>query len=358
VSLGVGRPLGEHRDLPRPQLGIRFAVAQLGEGLDHQTLVALFRRIILAGPPLLLGVGFYAGCSASGFGPCLDQTKTVAVSQMDAGLLDASIDDLVARCQASSVDCTPLCEQVFWRSGSEPTITSCELIAGDGGLAVRIGYMPPCGGRRPEGLTPPASRVAEEPLGAWLAANAHLEAASIDAFEILAAELCAHRAPSALIQAAVAATADERRHASTVGRLAASRGGVPPAVYVNRGPVRDIEAVARENAVEGCVRETYAALLACRQARAASDPAIRFAMAGIARDETRHAALAWAVDGWSRPLLGPAARRRVREARREAIEGLAEAPLAHLSREARTQAGLPDEDAAAYMAGELGAALV
>ena len=237
-------------------------------------------------------------------------------------------------------------------------IKSCKLVTGDAGLAVRIVETTPCGGRCPEGLAPPASGVARDPLGAWLAASAHLEASSIDAFEILAAELGAHRAPPALIQAARAATADERRHADAIGRLAASRGATPPPVYVRRGPIRDIEAVARENAVEGCVRETYAALLACRQARAATDPAIRAAMTGIARDETRHAALAWAVDGWSQALLAPAARRRVREARREAIEDLVDAPLAGLSRDARAQAGLPGEEEETRMAGALGARLV
>jgi hypothetical protein len=327
--------------------------------VDHSSLVALFRRIILAGPPLLMGTGFNVGCSSSGFGcPAPDGMATVAINQTDAGSGDGGIDDLIARCQASSSDCTPLCERVFWQPGAEPTIKSCELTTGNGGLAVRIVYVTPCGGRCPEGLAPPASRGAGDALGAWLAANAHLEAASIDAFEILAAELGAHRAPSVLIQASRAATADERRHADAIGRLAVSRGAVPPAVYVKRGPVRDIETVARENAVEGCVRETYAALLACHQARAATDPAIRSTMAGIARDETRHAALAWAVDGWSQALLLPAARRRVREARREAIEQLMEAQLAGLPRDDRAQAGLPDKDDAARMAGELGAALL
>jgi hypothetical protein len=328
--------------------------------LDHSSLVALFRRIILAGPPLLLGAGFNVGCTNFGC-PAPDVTETVAV-QTDAGsgagLIDASIDDLIARCQASSSDCTPLCEQVLWYTGNQPTIESCGLLTVDGGFAVRIVYNPGCGGRCPEGLAPAASGGAGDPLGAWLAASAHLEAASIDAFEILATELRAHRAPPTLIQAARAATVDERRHANAIGRLAASRGAVPPVVYVNRGPIRDIEAVARENAVEGCVRETYAALLACRQALAATDPAIRSAMTGIARDETRHAALAWAVDGWSQALLAPAARRRVGEVRREAIEGLVNAPLADFSRDDRAQAGLPDEDDAARMAGELGTALV
>ena len=327
--------------------------------MDHRSLVALFRRILLAGPPLLLGVGFNAGCDI-GFNPCSnisDVTKTFAVSQTDAGSADASIDDLIARCQGPLADCTPLCQQfVPYYQG---TIKSCALTTVDGGLAVRTVYTPVCaGGRCPEGLAPPASRGAADPLGAWLAASAHLEAASIDAFEILAAELRAHGAPPLLVRASRAATDDERRHANVIGRLAARRGAVPPAVYVNSGPIRDIEAVARENAVEGCVRETYAALLACRQARAATDPALRAAMGAIASDETRHAALAWAVDDWSQGLLAPAARRRIREARREAIEALAGAPLAGLSRDDRAQAGLPDEDDAARIAGELDAALV
>jgi hypothetical protein len=322
--------------------------------VDHSSLVALFRRIILAGPPLL-GVGFNAGCASRAGGcPAPALTETLAVRQKDAGVLDASIDDLVARCQASSSNCTPLCEQVLWQPGNQPTITSCDLITGDGGLAVRVSYLPFCGGRCPEGLAPPAFGGAPDGLGAWLAANAHLEAASIDAFEILASELGAHRAPPALIQAARAAAADERRHADAVGRLAVSRGAVPPAVYVNRGPIRDIEAVARENAVEGCVRETYAALLASRQAHAATDPAIRSAMAGIARDEARHAALAWAVSGWSEALLAPSARRRVREARHEAIEQLVGVRLATLPRAGRAEAGLPDEEEAARLAGALG----
>ena len=321
--------------------------------MDHRSLAALFRRIVLAGPPLLLGAGFNFGCGSFGDCPAPDTTETVAVGQMDAGSVDGSIDDLIARCQASSSDCTPLCER-FAHMGAK----SCQVVMVDGGLEVRNVYANPCGGRCPEGLAPPAHGGTGDPLGAWLAASAHLEAASIDAFEILATELGAHRAPPALIQAARAATADERRHADAIGRLAASRGAVPPGVYVNRSPIRDIEAVARENAVEGCVRETYAALLACRQARAATDPALRSAMAGIARDETRHAALAWAVDRWSQALLAPAARRRVREARREAIEGLLDAPLAGLSRDDRAQAGLPDEEEEARMVGALGARLV
>jgi hypothetical protein len=328
--------------------------------LDHSSLVALFRRIVLAGPPLLLGTGFSAGCvQCPGSAPVSERTETVVLSPTDlpadAGGNSVAIDELIARCQASSSDCMPLCEQL---SAGSPFLESCKLVTVDGGLEAQYVLAGHCaGGRCPEGLAAPMSPGARDPLGAWLAANAHLEAASIDAFEILTAELGAHRAPPALIRAARAAGADEYRHAEIVGRLAAQRGAVPPAAQVNRGPIRDLESVARENAVEGCVRETYAVVLALRQGCAATDPAIRSAMAGIARDEARHAALAWAVDAWSRALLTPAARRRVSEARHEAFERLITAPLANLSCEDRELAGLPDEDAAAQMARELGEAL-
>ncbi len=331
--------------------------------MDHAALLALFRRIVVSGPPLLLAAGLNTGCSQ--FDPCgnvpSEATATVAVSRLDAGAADASIDELVARCQASAADCTPLCKQAMAHEHdyTNQPYKSCGLTSSDGQLSVRVVYAFVCvGGRCPEGLVRPAGGGAGDALGTWLAANAHLEAASVDAFEILAAELGAHGAPSALIQAAGAAVADETRHAEAIGRLAVRRGAVPPAARVKRGPVRDLEAVATENAVEGCVRETVAALLAFRQARAATDPEIRAAMAGIARDEARHAALAWAVDGWSQGLLAPAARRRVRDARREAVEQLLGPRPATMPSGARAQAGLPDEDEETRLIGALAGGLV
>jgi hypothetical protein len=59
-------------------------------------------------------------------------------------------------------------------------------------------------------------------------------------------------------------------------------------------PARSLEELAVENAVEGCVRETYGALTAIWQARTAKDPSVAAAVRRIARDETRHAALSWA----------------------------------------------------------------
>jgi hypothetical protein len=72
----------------------------------------------------------------------------------------------------------------------------------------------------------------------------------------------------------------------------------PARVAVSAPVQRSLEQLAVENAVEGCVRETYGALLATWQARAAAEPRVRAMMAAVAVDETRHAQLAWDLDAW------------------------------------------------------------
>ncbi len=83
-------------------------------------------------------------------------------------------------------------------------------------------------------------------------------------------------------------------------------GARPPAFVVDPPRPRSLAALARENAVEGCVRETWAALLAAYQAMSAEDPAFRALMAEVAVDERRHAELAWAIDAWARTRLSAA----------------------------------------------------
>lgn len=82
--------------------------------------------------------------------------------------------------------------------------------------------------------------------------------------------------------------------------------------------VRSLDAIAEENAREGCVRETFGALVATVQAARALDPVVRTEMEIIARDETEHAALAWDVADWLDGALDDDARARVRRARTEA----------------------------------------
>jgi hypothetical protein len=145
-----------------------------------------------------------------------------------------------------------------------------------------------------------------------------MEAASVHAFEDLARELEAFGAPRSLSRRALIAARDEARHARVVGRLA----GGTPTVRQRKLPPRGLVAFAVENARAGCVLETFAALEARHAATIATDAAFRRRMGPIARDEARHAELAYAVDAWARTALSPRERVRLDRAHAAAWAGL------------------------------------
>jgi len=206
-----------------------------------------------------------------------------------------------------------------------------------------------CVGRRPGGLVRRPGRGATR-AGAYFSQIAHLEAASVHAFEALRRELVHHGAPQSLIDRAVAARRDEVRHARVMRRVAQRYGGVARAPRVEHRPPRSLEEIAIENAVEGCVRETFGALIGMWQARSSRDPALRRVMDRIARDETRHASLAWAVDEWIRPRLSPEARQKLVEAQARALEEIAEEAREGCDPELVAWAGLPDAESAERLA--------
>lgn len=174
-------------------------------------------------------------------------------------------------------------------------------------------------GRRPMGVVLSRREEVPEPTLAWLLTAAELEAASVPAFIELAADLARHGAPDELWHAALNAAEDERRHEVAVATLARRRGGKPMSPSIDPAPTTDLEALASHNVVEGCVRETWGALLAAFQARNAAEADVRAVQAQIADDERVHAELAWRIDAWLRPRLSPAARKRVDLARAEAV---------------------------------------
>jgi hypothetical protein len=144
----------------------------------------------------------------------------------------------------------------------------------------------------------------------------------VDAFLHLRDELRAHGASPDLLASALQAARDEVRHARVTGDLARKFGAVPTEPRVDVMAIRDLDVIARENAAEGCVRETFGALVATYQAEAAGDPDVARALTAIAEDETRHAALAWRIAAWADARLGDAARARVRAARAAAVREL------------------------------------
>lgn len=240
--------------------------------------------------------------------------------------------------------CVDLCEQRIGDMGPYGC-TSQPVQLGNGvtQLAVSCTFVEPTtclGGRRPAGFDG-GVQLARDEIGRWLARSAALEAASVPAFHILRAELQAHGAPPALLAACGRAADDEARHVRLMERLARRHGAVSAPVTVTARPVRTLAEVAVENAVEGGVRERFAAWQAVLQARTARDLEVRRTFATIAPEEEAHAALSDQVHAWAVARLTTAERRRVAEAQELAQWQLA-ASLGEPAAALRQQLGLPD----------------
>jgi hypothetical protein len=222
-------------------------------------------------------------------------------------------------------------------------------VAPDGGVELGPLYNDTSAvcGRRPAGLTAASTRDV-------LAHAAHLEAASVVAFRRLELELRRFGAPASLVRRAQKARQDEIRHARETARLAKKRGAIVPPVEVAPFAIRSLLDVAIENAVEGCVRETYGALVAAFQAARAEDPAIRTLMRAIAPDEATHAELADDVARFLERKLTNEERAIVAQKREEAIAAL-HAEIACSSPSARFGLPSPEEARALYDAYRLAA---
>jgi len=197
-------------------------------------------------------------------------------------------------------------------------------------------------GRLPAGFCRRPGAGAATAIGSYLADAAHMEAASVPAFAQLRVALTLHRAPRALIRGAEHARVDEVRHARVMAHHARRFGGRPlcPRVLPTSRP--SLAALAEDNVVEGCVRETTGALLAHVQALRAQDPALRRTLAMIARDETRHAALSWSLHRWAAGRLGPAVRSRLARVRAQTLERFRSEVTEALDPTVHRTTGLPD----------------
>jgi len=241
-----------------------------------------------------------------------------ASASSDAGDSGDSPDSAAngdAGCVEEPFYCERYCpvESGLWFSG-------CQVLGDAGARSIECNWTTLCG-RKTEGqIAPPAIDAAP---GSWLAAAAWLEASSVEAFERLAAELSRYGAPRSLIREARRSARDEVRHALIMRRLALAHGAKSLIPDRAKGSRRSLVRIALENATEGCVRETFGALVAMHQARNAADRSVCAAMRAIARDETRHAALAWSIDRWIQKRASPSTRRRIERARNAEIARLA-----------------------------------
>ncbi|HEU0032100.1 MAG TPA: hypothetical protein VFQ53_15810 [Kofleriaceae bacterium] len=271
-----------------------------------------------------------------------------------APTLDAELAALVQSCKTDQ-NCEPLCAKVYERKYGYPAdgFTECALTADTATNRDLVIYTPEVfcvGGRRPAGYR--SGQHDGDRVGAYLAQQAELEAASVRAFADLHADLRALGAPASLVRAVIAAAADEVRHAATCELLARRHGGSPELRMIEAAPRRSARALAVDNLVEGCIRETYGAVLAGYQARAARDPEVRAAMQQIALDEAKHAALSWKLDAWLRPQLSADDRRALHDAAEAARDELA-LEVGECDGALRDVAGLPDAETARGMLAQL-----
>jgi hypothetical protein len=107
-----------------------------------------------------------------------------------------------------------------------------------------------------------------------------------------------------------------------------------------------LQALALDNASEGCLRETFGALIGHHQAAYAADPGVAAAMRMVAEDETWHAALAHQIDAWVMPLMAADARPRVEVARSAAMAALRGELAAAVDAKLQTRAGVPSASVA------------
>ena len=166
------------------------------------------------------------------------------------------------------------------------------------------------------------------------------------------------RRTRAAVAAARVAAADETRHARVAAHFARRFGAATLApVEIDAVAAPSLETLAEANAREGCVLETYGAVVTQWQSRTARDRAVRRAFVNIARDELRHAELAFAVARWLHPRLDDLGRRRVREARCAAADELARDIARPTPPRLVAAVGLPSSEAARGLVADLRARL-
>jgi len=360
---------------------------------EEARLRAAFRRALLIGAGAATPLAAYA-CGSSGVVP-VPEFDSGAVDATTADAADAS-DEVISFPDSADVHVSwcSLGPPVFWDAGN----TSCDFFVmspcglPDGAVPLQCGALVPTlchqlcdggaqygcqipnvcapdgaplwdgdgappgtddsgaiiveclhcnGGRRTDGMRAPPVARGRSATGGLFARLAYLEHASIAAFARLRDELRAHRAPASLVRGAERAMRDEARHARVTARIARDHGASARRARVARRASRPLVDAAIENAIEGCVRETYGACVAAWQATHAGDPRVRDAMKRIAIDETRHATLSWSVARWMRRRLSPRERDRVDAARARAVAALRDDASADPARALVVTAGVP-----------------
>jgi hypothetical protein len=225
--------------------------------------------------------------------------------------------------------CASLCADMHWDPSGVVEVYDCEDLGETGTegahtVSCHIEEQAYCEGRAHESLAERGSGSAPSASGAWLARAACAEAGAVHAFLALRRELAVH-----------------------------GGGGWSAGPTVQPTPVRSLVEIAIENAVEGCVNETFAALVAGWQSQHADAADVRVVMARIAADEAGHAQLAYDLHAWLETVLTDAERAQVTAAWSTAARAVADSESV-ADEAVRQELGLPDREQRAALASELG----
>lgn len=165
----------------------------------------------------------------------------------------------------------------------------------------------------------------------WSLAAQH-EHASIASFSKFVLELLAVGAPPSLLVSAHRAGLDEVEHARMsfrVASLSAGRALGPGPLPISARAISEglsLERSAVAAALDGCINETIAALEAAAAAAATKHEALVIVLEEIARDEQRHAELAWEYVAWAIGTGGEPVRAAVKQAAEAAMTTLEATP--------------------------------
>jgi hypothetical protein len=341
-----------------------------------------------------LSLSFYwilAGVGVVGSQGCGDECDGNTEVQVDGVMERADIvREVVASGGSESDQCLTLCGQenctIEWDSvGPSRDCTQVVASGGAGGsseagpggiggaaaqeecqdfvyIACPHSEKLPCEGRRHASWRPrPAGRAGAggngAGAGAWYARAAANEAGSVRSFRALARELRGSPIGSRFSDRLRRAARDEIRHARVMRAEALRRGAEPVRHDFAPGGARSLFEIALENAREGCVAETWAALVAHVQAQRAPTARARRQFRRIAADETRHAELAWDLHRHLSDALDEPERETLAAGLSQFIDALAAGTALASCVERVSQVGLPGPDLERALRARLSAVL-
>jgi hypothetical protein len=169
---------------------------------------------------------------------------------------------------------------------------------------------------------PRSTSTVGDDVGRALARWARETDAGVASLHGLARDLEAFRAPKPLVRGARRAALDAIRHARMLGAMARRHEVTPEPAPADPRPAPSWDAMAIENAVDGCVRRAWELALTSYAGVHAGDLVVRETLRRIARDQAEHVAAAWKVHQWCLPRASSAARERIERGMRATISAL------------------------------------